>query len=328
MNNQRIQITNHSDRTVTWTLERPDGRANVIDQLFLDEMSHALDELEGDKLVTALLIRSGHPKIFLAGADLTTLSKLGPEDLENLLHYGQDTFTRLSRLDLTTVCAINGPCLGGGYELALACDRRILSANPNAVVGLPETSLGLLPGWGGCYRLPRLIGLSRALPTLAGGRPVRPKKAVKLGMVDEITSEESLEQAAREALNTGKASPRLHWDNLPIIRSLILFLGRRSILKMTKGKYPAPIAALKVIGDGIGAGLRKAMEKERDGFLQLAKSETTANLLHFFFLRERAKKVPAPQGGTDLPTISRVHVIGAGKMGGGIAQWVAARGSP
>ena len=111
MNNQRIQITNHSDRTVTWTLERPDGRANVIDQLFLDEMSHALDELEGDKLVTALLIRSGHPKIFLAGADLTTLSKLGPEDLENLLHYGQDTFTRLSRLDLTTVCAINGPCI-------------------------------------------------------------------------------------------------------------------------------------------------------------------------------------------------------------------------
>ena len=328
MNNQRIQITNHSDRTVTWTLERPDGRTNVIDQLFLDEMSHALDELEGDKLVTALLIRSGHPKIFLAGADLTTLSKLGPEDLENLLHYGQDTFTRLSRLDLTTVCAINGPCLGGGYELALACDRRILSANPNAVVGLPETNLGLLPGWGGCYRLPRLIGLSRALPTLAGGRPVRPKKAAKLGMVDEITSEESLEQAAREALNTGKASPRLHWDNLPIIRSLILFFGRRSILKITKGKYPAPIAALKVIKDGIGAGLRKATEKERDGFLQLSSSKTTANLLHFFFLRERAKKVPAPQGGTDLPTISRVHVIGAGKMGGGIAQWVAARGIP
>ena len=114
MNNQRIQITNHSDRTVTWTLERPDGRANVIDQVFLDEMSHALDELETDKLVTALLIRSGHPKIFLAGADLTTLTKLGPDELENLLHYGQDTFTRLSRLDLTTVCAINGPCLGGG----------------------------------------------------------------------------------------------------------------------------------------------------------------------------------------------------------------------
>ena len=328
MNNQRIQITNHSDRTVTWTLERPDGRANVIDQLFLDEMSHALDELEGDKLVTALLIRSGHPKIFLAGADLTTLSKLGSEDLQNLLQYGQDTFTRLSRLDLTTVCAINGPCLGGGYELALACDHRILSANPNAVVGLPETSLGLLPGWGGCYRLPRLIGLSRALPTLAGGRSVRPKNAVKLGMVDQIVSEESLEQAAREVLNTGKASHRLHLDNLPLIRNLILFLGRRSILKMTKGKYPAPIAALQVIRNGIGSGLSKAMEKERDGFLKLAKSETTSNLLHFFFLRERAKKVPAPKGGSDLPSINRVHVIGAGKMGGGIAQWVAARGIP
>ena len=315
MNNQRIQITNHSDRTVTWTLERPDGRANVIDQVFLDEMSHALDELEGDKLVTALLIRSGHPKIFLAGADLTTLTKLGHDELENLLHYGQDTFTRLSRLDLTTVCAINGPCLGGGYELALACDRRILSANPNAVVGLPETNLGLLPGWGGCYRLPRLIGLSRALPTLAGGRPVRPKKAVKLGMVDEITSGESLEQAAREALHTGKVSPRLHWDNLPIIRRLILFLGRRSILKLTKGKYPAPIAALNVIANGIGSGLDKAMEKERDGFLELAKSDTTASLLHFFFLRERAKKLPAPEGGSDLASINRVHVIGAGKMG-------------
>ena len=136
----------------------------MIVQLFLDEMSHALDELEGDKLVTALLIRSGHPKIFLAGADLTTIQTW-------FRRFGEPFALRsgylhpFSRLDLTTVCAINGPCLGGGYELALACDRRILSANPNAVVGLPETSLGLLPGWGGCYRLPRLIGLSRALPT-------------------------------------------------------------------------------------------------------------------------------------------------------------------
>ena len=198
MNNQRIQITNHSYLTVTWTLERPDGRANVIDQVFLDEMSHALDELETDKLVTALLIRSGHPKIFLAGADLTTLTKLGPDELENLLHYGQDTFSRLSRLDLTTVCAINGPCLGGGYELALACDGRILSANPNAVVGLPETSLAYCPAGEVVTDFPGLLAcLGHCPPWRAVVRPS--EKAVKLGMVDEITSEESLEQAAREA---------------------------------------------------------------------------------------------------------------------------------
>src|SRR6056300_1526971 len=147
--NQRILITSHSDRTVTWTLTRPDGRANVIDRVFLDELSDALDELERYKLVTGLIIRSGHPKIFLAGADLSTLSQLPPEELNVLLKDGQDAFTRISHLDLTTVCAINGPCLGGGYELALSRDRRILSANPNAVVGLPETSLGILPGWGG-----------------------------------------------------------------------------------------------------------------------------------------------------------------------------------
>ena len=118
--NQRILITSHSDRTVTWTLTRPDGRANVIDRVFLDELSDALDELERDKLVTGLIIRSGHPKIFLAGADLSTLSQLPPEELKILLKDGQDAFTRISRLDLTTVCAINGSCLGGGYELVLS----------------------------------------------------------------------------------------------------------------------------------------------------------------------------------------------------------------
>ena len=326
--NQRILITSHSDRTVTWTLTRPDGRANVIDRLFLNEMSDALEELERDKLVTGLIIRSAHPKIFLAGADLSSLSHLPSDEMEVLLRDGQDIFNRLARLDLTTVCCINGPCLGGGYELALACDRRILSANPNAVVGLPETSLGLLPGWGGCYRLPRLIGLFRALPTLASGRPVRPRKAAKLGMVDEVAPAEVLEQAGREALNTGKASPRLHWDNLPVIRQLISIAGRRKVLSQTKGHYPAPLAAIEVMEYGLGAGCEKALAREREVFLRLSRSEISANLMHFFFLRERAKKVPAPQGGGDYPEISRVHVIGAGKMGGGIAQWVATRGIP
>ena len=326
--NQRILITSHSDRTVTWTLTRPDGRANVIDRIFLDELSDALDELERDKLVTGLIIRSGHPKIFLAGADLSTLSQLPPEELKVLLKDGQDAFTRISRLDLTTVCAINGPCLGGGYELALSCDRRILSANPNAVVGLPETSLGILPGWGGCYRLPRLLGLFRAMPTLAGGRPVRPYKAGKLGMVDEVVPAEVLEQAAREALNTGKASPRLHWDNLPVLRHLVSYLGKRTILKQTKGHYPAPLAALKVMTYGLGVRREKAMAREREEFLQLARSDLSSNLLHFFFLRERAKKVPGPKADREMPNIARVHVVGAGKMGGGIAQWVAARGIP
>ena len=173
-NNQRILITSHCDRTVTWTLTRPDGRANVIDRIFLDELSRCFDELERDKIVTGLIIRSGHPKIFFfAGADLSTLSQLPPGELKVLLKDGQDAFTRVSQLDLTTVCAINGPCLGGGYELALSCDRRILSANPNAVVGLPETSLGIVPGWGGCYRLPRLLGLVSG-NAHSGGRTASP----------------------------------------------------------------------------------------------------------------------------------------------------------
>ena len=326
--NQRILITCHSDRTVTWTLSRSDGRVNLIDQLFIDELKQAISDLERDKLANGLIIRSGHPKIFLAGADLSTLSNLDPQELEKLLQDGQDTFTRLSRLDLTTVCAINGPCLGGGYELALACDRRILSAKPHAVVGLPETSLGLLPGWGGCYRLPRLIGLFRALPTLAGGRPARPFKARKLGMVNQVVPEESLEQAAREALNTGKASPRLHWDNLPLVRQIIYHIGRRSMVTQTKVHYPAPLASLRVMKDALGLNRSAAMKREREEFISLAKSPESSSLLHYFFLRERAKKVAVSKEGEATHEISRVQVIGAGKMGGGIAQWLAARGLP
>lgn len=326
--NQRLVANSQFDRTVVWTLSRPDGRPNLIDRLFLDEMNEALSDLEEDKLAEGLLIRSGHPGVFLAGADLSTLSTLNQKDLENLLLYGQETFERLSKLRLPTVCAINGPCLGGGFELALACDHRILSADPKAVVGLPETSLGLLPGWGGCCRLPRLIGLLRALPILTRGRPIRPKQALKLGMVGEITAEESLEQAAREAMKNEIFSPRWHLTNLPIIRHFIIFLTHRAILRQTAGLYPAPLAALRVVNGSIGRSLKRGFKRERDEFLKLADSPTTANLLHFFFLRERAKRVSAPSVTAELSEISRVHVIGAGKMGGGIAQWIASREIP
>lgn len=327
--NQRIIITSSFDRSITWTFSRSDGRANVIDHLFLDEMNLAIDGLENDKLTTGLLIQSGHPKIFLAGADLSSLSKLSPKELEELLEYGQETFARLSKLSIPVVCAINGPCLGGGYELALACDYRILSTDPKTLVGLPETSLGLLPAWGGCCRLPRLIGLSKALPIITGGRSVRPPKALLLGMVDEITPPESLHQAALEKLDfVNKRSTRLHLENLPLVRHLVISLARRLIIRQTKGNYPAPLAALRVISDAISSSMTKGFIREREEFLKLAKSPSTANLLHFFFLRERAKKIATPSSGKELPDISRVHVIGAGKMGGGIAQWIASREIP
>ena len=325
--NERIKEKAREDGLITWTLKRKDGKPNLIDETFLDEMEKLLAKLEKRESIKGLVIRSAHPGVFLAGADLSKLSKSKGHELEALLKRGQDAFARLSRLPFPTACAIDGACLGGGYEFALACDRRILSACPKALVGLPETSLGLLPGWGGCYRLPRLVGLLRALPIMAGGKPVRPEKARALGMVDEVVPPELTERAAVESLGKERRKGnRFFLGNFRPISTLACKRALREVKKKTRGRYPAPLAAIRVMSKSIRLSLEDAMKIEREAFVRLANSTTARNLVRYFFLRERARKINFPTNAKALPGIRRVHVVGAGKMGGGIAQWLASRG--
>ena len=245
--NQRIRPEVEEDSLHVWTLERADGKPNLIDGIFLDELEDALATIEKDPQAKRLLIRSSHPSVFLAGADLSQLAEKKGRELDRLLTRGQDAFARLGRLPIPTACAINGACLGGGYEMALACDFRILSESPKAVVGLPETSLGLLPGWGGCYRLPRLVGLLRALTIVVSGRPFRPTKARKLGMVNEVVPRELVEPAAKDWLAKGKRSKRKFFlGNLRPVGWFVAWRARKKVLARTRGNYPAPWAAIKV----------------------------------------------------------------------------------
>ena len=325
--NRRIREKANEDGLITWILEREDGKPNLIDEIFLGEMEELLAKLEKRKSIKGLVVRSAHPGVFLAGADLSKLSKLKGYELESLLKRGQDAFARLSNLPFPTACAINGACLGGGYEFALACDRRILSACPKALVGLPETSLGLLPGWGGCYRLPRLVGLLRALPIVAGGKPVRPGKARALGLVDEIVHPELTERVAIESLAMGRRKEtRFFLGNLRPISTFACHRALKEVKKKTRGRYPAPLAAIRVMSKSIHLPLEGAMKREREAFAGLAKTSAARNLVRYFFLRERARKINFPTNAKPLPEIRRVHVVGAGKMGGGIAQWLASRG--
>jgi 3-hydroxyacyl-CoA dehydrogenase/enoyl-CoA hydratase/3-hydroxybutyryl-CoA epimerase len=325
--NQRILRQCGDDGLRILTLAREDGKPNLIDEIFLEELEDALETIDKDREAKGLLIRSSHPSVFLAGADLSQLSRKSSRDLDRLLSRGQDAFAHLARLSIPTACAIDGACLGGGYEMALACDYRVVSDSSKAVIGLPETSLGLLPGWGGCYRLPRLVGLLGALTIVVSGKPFRPEKARKLGMVDEVVPNELIEPVAKEWLAKGKrSSGKFFFTNLWPVARFVSWRASREVLARTRDNYPAPLAAIKVLRKATFAHLDEAMSLERRAFAGLAKTAAARNLVSYFFLREQAKKVDFSFKSKRLPEIRRVHVIGAGVMGGGIAQWVASRG--
>jgi 3-hydroxyacyl-CoA dehydrogenase/enoyl-CoA hydratase/3-hydroxybutyryl-CoA epimerase len=315
------------------SFDHPDKSANVIDAEFLNELETALRAVVRYG-VKGLVFVSSKPSVFLAGADLESLGKLHGEALEAVVARGQAVFSRIASLGMPTIAAIHGACLGGGLELALACDRRIASDDPATKLGLPETQLGLLPAWGGSTRLPRLIGLPKALDLILNGIQVTAKHASKLGVVDEVVPKERLTERAIALLD--KTVPKrksFFLTNNPISAVVIRSLTKRQLLAKTRGNYPAPLAALEVVGHGswvTGGNLGRSFSRERDAFVRLAETDAARNLLRLFFLQEKAKHYrhdPSLDPKT-LPRIERTAVIGAGVMGAGIAQMTASRGVP
>src|SRR5262245_8542344 len=193
------------DHICVLTFDRPDSGANVFDAATLDELNEHLDAVDQDASLRGLIIASAKKSIFVAGADLKTLlqaAKTG--EMRGLIERGQQVFNRLADLRIPTVAAIHGASAGGGFEVALACDYRVASDDPAARIGLSETGLGLLPAWGGCTRLPRLIGTEKAAEVILKGKLYSAQEALKLGLVDEIAPSEQLLDFARKELRSGK----------------------------------------------------------------------------------------------------------------------------
>lgn len=298
--------------------DRSGSSANLFDSATLRELQSVAGQLTG---VRAVIFVSDKPSVFIAGADLKELSSV--EEPEQLIELGQQTFNKVALLRCITVAAIHGACAGGGVEFALACDHRVATNDRVTKIGLPEVQLGLIPGWGGSTRLPRLIGIRRALNVILKGDLMPAGKAHKLGIVDALVPKERLLEAARRIVVRGKRSlPKIGLltalAEAPIARKL----AERTVREKTHGHYPAPLAAIDVVTHALRRSVAESLEAEKTAIVALAKGEVCRNLIRVFFLQERAKRQSAPAA----RDVEQTAVIGAGVMGSGIAQWLAARG--
>src|SRR5881394_958616 len=187
------------------TFDRPESGANIFDAATMDNLREHVDPIEKDASIKGVIVTSAKKSIFIAGADLKTLLKQAQSgELRTFIAEGQKVFNRLAALDVPTVAAIHGACAGGGYEITLACDYRVASNDPATKIGLPETTLGLVPAWGGATRLPRLVGADVAAEVILKGKLYGAEEALKLGLVDEVTGRDQLLEAARKKLGGGK----------------------------------------------------------------------------------------------------------------------------
>ena len=311
---------------IAWlTFDMPRSSVNVFNEATLSELDEQLEGIEHNTSIHALIVASAKDKVFIAGADLKAIRAMSPERSAGIIELGQSVMSRLAALPMPKVAAIHGACVGGGYELALACDARVASDDDCTRVGLPETQLGLLPAWGGSTRLPRLIGLMKALDVILAGKVMKATQAKRMGMVDEVVPREHLLGFARKLALGMESARALHFvQHLWPLPRLIAMKAERDLLAKTRGLYQAPLLALDVVTRGIGLSVEASLELERESMTALMRTPETAKLIDLFFAKEAASKKPWPVGHS-MP-IHEVAVIGAGVMGAGIAQWLASKG--
>ena len=326
---------------VAWLVfDRPESKVNILSSDVMRRLDGLLAEVEENARigrVKALVVKSGKPGSFIAGANVEEIAGItDPAAAEEGSRLGQEVFRRIERLPIPSIAAIDGICLGGGAELALACTYRIASDRPETKIGFPEVRLGIIPGWGGTTRLPRLVGLRTAIEMIVTGKTISAKRALRIGFVDEVVPAPILDERTRrfawERIDRGPRRPetrrslgaRLLEDTAPG-RRLLLWQARKQVLRETKGHYPAPLAALDVLARTLSLPLDEAFALEARTVGRLVVSEVSKNLIHVFFLMEGAKKA-APE--VEPRPVERVGVLGAGVMGGGIAQLLAYRGIP
>ncbi|MEK6774029.1 MAG: 3-hydroxyacyl-CoA dehydrogenase NAD-binding domain-containing protein [Bdellovibrionota bacterium] len=316
-------------------------KVNKLSSPVMARLKEVLEELKKSSY-KALIIVSKKPKIFIAGADIEEIKTMtSKEQFNKAVEGGQSILNQLEDLPQITIAAVNGACAGGGCELILACDYRIASDDSSTRIGLPETQLGILPGFGGCVRLPRVVGLQAALDVILAGKLLNSKKAQKIGLVDRVVHpnlllSESLKWA-QEILKEGKGKRRKTFKPVglmnvvlegPIGRGIVFSKAREGVMKVTHGHYPAPLKALEVVKRTYGMSDREnALKIERESFCEVAVTDISKNLIHVFFLTEMVKKQSGVRGVEVKPTeVKSIGILGAGTMGGGIAYVAADKG--
>jgi 3-hydroxyacyl-CoA dehydrogenase / enoyl-CoA hydratase / 3-hydroxybutyryl-CoA epimerase len=301
------------DHICVLTFDRPDSGANIFDAATLEALNEHLDAVEKDASLRGLIIASAKKSIFVAGADLKTLLQAAKTDeMRGFIEPGQQVFNRLADLKVPTVAVIHGASAGGGYEVALACDYRVASDDPATRIGLPETSLGLLPAWGGCTRLPRLIGADKAAEVILKGKLYSAREALNIGLVDEIAPPDQLLDRAREKLRAGKRKMERGAPS-----------GSLEVAPPKQRGNLALARAYEIINKTLSISPDESLRLELDGIVELGKTESTQNLIRNFFLAEKYKKGTSR---TQPEKIVHAAVIGAGVMGSAIAQWLSSRG--
>lgn len=317
---------------VGWIVfDDPGSRVNVFNPVTMAALRAAVEGL-GEAAPKALVVTSGKERIFIAGADLNWLSRLADSAAaEQASRDGQALFSLFSDFMVPVVCAIHGACAGGGYELALACHWRMASDAKETVVGLPEVGIGVIPGWGGCTRLTRLIGSQAAAEHIMKASLVPASEAQRLGLVDEIVPAAELKARAKAAALRLAADGVPSRTPPPAPAPGFFAEQRRKAAGRMRGQ-PAPLAALDAIEQGAGAGIADALAIEAGMFGKVAAGEIAKNLIHVFQLKEAGRKrtveawFPPSQKSTPPEPCRMVGIVGAGVMGSGIAQACAARG--
>ncbi len=330
---------------IAWlVLDDPSKRVNTLSSRLFGWFSEQLDRLEAEP-PSGLVIVSGKPDGFVAGADIEELRGLAtPERVRALLAGGHALSRRLEGLPFPKVAAIHGAALGGGLELALCCDYRVATRSRRTRLGLPEVQLGLIPGMGGTQRLPRRIGVPAALDLILTGRQVGAERARRLGLVDEVCDPAVLGDAARRLLaehaagrgsaiaaRRGAGRPFAQraaelLTHVPVADRVVYDRARAGVLAKTGGLYPAPLVAVDVVHEGLHLPLERGLALEAEAFAELVVSRTARNLMAIFFMKTAVESRATGTARGARAVRGPVGVVGAGFMGAGIAQLLAARG--
>lgn len=316
------------------TIDTPESKLNVLAPSVFEELLERFNEISNNQEIKAVCIASGKPGSFVAGADIAFISTISdPEEGAEMSRQAQSVFNCLEALPVPTVCAIDGLCLGGGLELALACDYRLVTDNPATVLGLPEVQLGLIPGAGGTQRLPRLLGFTESLDLILTGKNTRAKKAYRIGLADELVPVEILldraQQAASElAEKSGLAQKRLEGRQKTLttqiteaygVRSAIYTKAKADVREKTGGHYPAPLLALEAVRSSLRTELADGLEEEARAFGEAAATSVSKSLIHLFNTTTELKSDSGIDSKEKARDLSNAAVIGGGLMGSGIA---------